>query len=648
MPETSRSYSAFISYASPDREKAEAICASLEARGMTCWIAPRNVRAGHEYANEIIRGIEESRCLVLLLSQAANESVFVRREVERAVSKRKPVFPFRIEEVLPSPSLELFVSATHWIDAWGGRLLDHVEKLAHDLSDESTVASITAFSRKAARRRQMPRWIIAGVAFVLAVLAIVVANDLSSRMSGSPKTPVSAAPPATSIVVAAPSRDETKEAFEDYLKVLQIDLSALRKEDFSISVSPMTAMGKVYQVDIKTPGNFAKLLGPYMKTMISLDGGPARPLYGSNDMDPNDSWKTAKTVSLSFETEFFLTHEARQVGPFEYPVVLGKGLAFRSVRSVAPQQPGVALKSLAAPAGAEPPVIYQNYDTATGKLEFTAWCGTDVQGALYAFDDAAFTELGQDRRSTRGPYFFRLQNWMAGAKLRITLKHVDGTREGPFEYECIDRKPFILAALKREFTDNLGSALLCSLIAFKYPVDTVRATPRPPAPALVAATQKSGPPAEQQAAMQAYNDEVSRLQKEAILAATAARQENSRMSNLLAQDFSFVQAAPTIACIPNPGSAAHRWVIVKEVQIGEKSGHLDRVVPVTIDAEAFWKTGEESFHLRKRQIVWMANFQIWNALLPLGTDSVYARFVFIDGTSSDEVRYPVQELKSKF
>src|SRR5688500_10343479 len=46
-------YSAFISYASDNREKAEAICASLEQRGRVCWIAPRDIRAGREYGDEI-------------------------------------------------------------------------------------------------------------------------------------------------------------------------------------------------------------------------------------------------------------------------------------------------------------------------------------------------------------------------------------------------------------------------------------------------------------------------------------------------------------------------------------------------------------------------------------------------------------------
>lgn len=65
-------FSAFISYASDDREKAHEICRNLEARGLTCWIAPRDVRAGREYADEIVTGIEKSACLIVLLSKAAN------------------------------------------------------------------------------------------------------------------------------------------------------------------------------------------------------------------------------------------------------------------------------------------------------------------------------------------------------------------------------------------------------------------------------------------------------------------------------------------------------------------------------------------------------------------------------------------------
>ncbi len=58
------------------------------------------------------------------------------REIERAVSKKRSVFPIRIENVEPSPSLEFFVSSTQWIDAYSGKLGPKIDKLAHLLAEE--------------------------------------------------------------------------------------------------------------------------------------------------------------------------------------------------------------------------------------------------------------------------------------------------------------------------------------------------------------------------------------------------------------------------------------------------------------------------------------------------------------------------------
>jgi hypothetical protein len=91
-PKQASSLSAFISHAKGDAKKAQEIAASLEERGLKCWIAPRDVRAGRSYGDEIITGIENSRSFVLVLSRASNDSAFVAREVEHAVSKKKPIF----------------------------------------------------------------------------------------------------------------------------------------------------------------------------------------------------------------------------------------------------------------------------------------------------------------------------------------------------------------------------------------------------------------------------------------------------------------------------------------------------------------------------------------------------------------------------
>ena len=128
--------SAFISHAKADEKKARAIAEGLESRGFKCWIAPRDVRAGRSYGDEIIRGIESTRSFVLVLSKASNDSAFVAREVERAVSKKKPIFAVRIANVEPAPSLELFISGTQWIDAFAGRVGAHVDRLANLLAEE--------------------------------------------------------------------------------------------------------------------------------------------------------------------------------------------------------------------------------------------------------------------------------------------------------------------------------------------------------------------------------------------------------------------------------------------------------------------------------------------------------------------------------
>jgi tetratricopeptide (TPR) repeat protein len=167
-------FSAFISHAKPDVKKAQAIAAALEERGFKCWIAPRDVRPGRSYGDEIIRGIEKSRSFVLILSEASNDSAFVAREVERAVSKNKPVFPIRIADVAPSPALELFISSTQWIDAFPGeRLSSQIDQLATYLAEEGSEEGVEAIRKPpppSPRRRSyaMPAVLVVGGILTLA------------------------------------------------------------------------------------------------------------------------------------------------------------------------------------------------------------------------------------------------------------------------------------------------------------------------------------------------------------------------------------------------------------------------------------------------------------------------------------------------
>lgn len=107
----------FISYSSKDKPIADAVCATLEAERIRCWIAPRDVMPGVPYGEALIEALNESRVLVLVFSSHSNESPQVMREVERAVSKGIAILPFRIEDVPLCKEMEYYISTPHWLDA---------------------------------------------------------------------------------------------------------------------------------------------------------------------------------------------------------------------------------------------------------------------------------------------------------------------------------------------------------------------------------------------------------------------------------------------------------------------------------------------------------------------------------------------------
>ena len=119
----------FVSYSVKDKATADAICASLEANGIRVWIAPRDVMPGSDWGESIIDAIHVSKVMILVFSANSNASPQIKREIERAVNKGVTVVPFRIDDVLPSKTLEYFISTQHWLDAFTPPLEKHLDNL---------------------------------------------------------------------------------------------------------------------------------------------------------------------------------------------------------------------------------------------------------------------------------------------------------------------------------------------------------------------------------------------------------------------------------------------------------------------------------------------------------------------------------------
>ena len=119
----------FVSYSSQDKPTADAIVASLEANGIRCWIAPRDILPGSDWSESIMEAIEQAGTMVLVFSGHSNTSPQIRREIESAVSAGIPLIPLRIEEVLPCKSIQYFIGPQHWLDAWTPPLEQHLHRL---------------------------------------------------------------------------------------------------------------------------------------------------------------------------------------------------------------------------------------------------------------------------------------------------------------------------------------------------------------------------------------------------------------------------------------------------------------------------------------------------------------------------------------
>jgi uncharacterized membrane protein YeaQ/YmgE (transglycosylase-associated protein family) len=123
-------FDAFVSYSQQDKAYADAACAKLEAEGIRCWIAPRDIVHGMDWGEAIIDAIRGAKVMVLIFSAHANASPQIKREVERAVHRGIAIVPVRVEDVTPTKSLEYFISSAHWLDAITPPLEMHLKQLA--------------------------------------------------------------------------------------------------------------------------------------------------------------------------------------------------------------------------------------------------------------------------------------------------------------------------------------------------------------------------------------------------------------------------------------------------------------------------------------------------------------------------------------
>jgi len=108
---------AFISHASQfDGVRASALAIDLEAAGIRCWIAPRDIPSGADWNGTIVSAIDSCHAMILLVSDAALKSPFVKAEVQHAFERGKRVFPVRIADSIDAGQIDLRLKIVQHID----------------------------------------------------------------------------------------------------------------------------------------------------------------------------------------------------------------------------------------------------------------------------------------------------------------------------------------------------------------------------------------------------------------------------------------------------------------------------------------------------------------------------------------------------
>ena len=108
----------FISHSSKDKEIADKVVKFLEDKGLTCWIAPRDIVPGSDWAASISTAITASKVFLIIYSVNSAASEQVAREVSLAESKQNVfVVPYKIDDTGLSGTFEYFLTGAHWISA---------------------------------------------------------------------------------------------------------------------------------------------------------------------------------------------------------------------------------------------------------------------------------------------------------------------------------------------------------------------------------------------------------------------------------------------------------------------------------------------------------------------------------------------------
>ena len=204
----------FISYSSKDKQVADTLCAQIEQQGYSCWIAPRDIIPGEDWARSINTAITAAKVFIVIYSRNSCESSQVPKEIGIAGARDLSIIPYKIDDTPLAGDFEYYLLGSHWVaadpfkgDYKIGDVLAAVERaIARREGREPSAVTITNnyagdnnsvinVQRKDSVGAALKIAVVAAVALLLAAVVIIVLllTDRGKDANSSSQPDVSAA-----------------------------------------------------------------------------------------------------------------------------------------------------------------------------------------------------------------------------------------------------------------------------------------------------------------------------------------------------------------------------------------------------------------------------------------------------------------------
>lgn len=127
----------FVSHHSSKLPVAEHVERALNAKGIKCWVAPRDVDPGEPFDKAIRKAIADTDAMLLLFCSRSEKSRHVKRELILADQLGKAIIPLRLERIDPG-ELSYHLADSQWIDWLEQRdvVIDRIAAKARDFQEQ--------------------------------------------------------------------------------------------------------------------------------------------------------------------------------------------------------------------------------------------------------------------------------------------------------------------------------------------------------------------------------------------------------------------------------------------------------------------------------------------------------------------------------